>query len=64
METLKDGSLVDFDGDCARKVEQEVLEHGGGDAPQLGLTAASVGPAAPVQDEYRIPADGGRRGPL
>ncbi|MFD7065009.1 hypothetical protein [Streptomyces sp. NPDC059906] len=49
---------ADFDGEYARKVEQEVVEHGGGDAPQLGVDAASVGPAVPDEAQYRITANG------
>ncbi|MFK4800072.1 hypothetical protein ACI3K5_15445 [Streptomyces sp. MPA0124] len=57
-DPLKDGAPADFDGEYARKVEQEVVEHGGGDAPQMGVAATSVGPAMSDQGEYRITADG------
>ncbi|MFE5598914.1 hypothetical protein ACFQ8O_06955 [Streptomyces coelicoflavus] len=54
----EDEAPADFDGEYARKVEQEVVEHGGGDAPQLGVAATSVGPAVSDQGEYRITANG------
>lgn len=55
---LEDDAPAGFDGEYARKVEQEVVEHGGGDAPQLGVDAVSVGPAVSDQAQYRITADG------
>lgn len=49
---------ADFDSECVRKVEQEIVEHGGGDVPQLGADAASVGPAVSYRAQYRITAIG------
>ncbi|MDA5144414.1 hypothetical protein PEM37_23135 [Streptomyces sp. AD681] len=57
-DPLEEDAPADFDGEYARKVEQEVVEHGGGDAPQLGVDAASVGPAVSDQAQYRITANG------
>ncbi|MFC8417603.1 hypothetical protein [Streptomyces coelicoflavus] len=57
-DSLEGEAPADFDGDYARKIEQEVIEHGGGDAPQLGVAATSLGPAVSDQGEYRISADG------
>ncbi|MFI8950812.1 hypothetical protein ACIGO6_30360 [Streptomyces sp. NPDC053750] len=55
---LEGDAPADFDGEYARKVEQEVVEHGGGDAPQLGVDAASVRPVESDRAQYRITADG------
>ncbi|MET9825537.1 hypothetical protein ABZ038_28695 [Streptomyces sp. NPDC006349] len=57
-DPLEADAPADFDGEYARKVEQEVIEHGGGDAPQLGVNAASVGPAVSNEAQYRITAHG------
>ncbi|KAF2777189.1 hypothetical protein [Streptomyces sp. OM5714] len=43
-DPLEGEAPSDFDGEYARKVEQEVVEHRGGDAPQLGVVATSFGP--------------------
>ncbi|QUW94164.1 MULTISPECIES: hypothetical protein [unclassified Streptomyces] len=53
-----DGSLPTSTVSYARKVEQSVVEHSGGDAPQLGVPAISVGPSVSDQGAYRITADG------
>ncbi|MFS8198079.1 hypothetical protein ACLVWQ_05270 [Streptomyces sp. CWNU-52B] len=48
---------ADFGGEYARKVEDEVVEHGGGDAPQFGVDAALTHKTS-EQAQYRISADG------
>ncbi|MEU3661361.1 hypothetical protein AB0E77_16620 [Streptomyces sp. NPDC032940] len=49
---------ADFDGEYATTVEQEVVEHGGGDAPQLGVHATLTGSTTSDEAHYRITADG------
>ncbi|WP_171117765.1 MULTISPECIES: hypothetical protein [Streptomyces] len=55
---LDDGASVDFGGEYAMKVEDEVVEHGGGDAPQYGVDAEFIGEATSDKARYRITADG------
>ncbi|MFH8468266.1 hypothetical protein [Streptomyces sp. NPDC017991] len=54
---LEDDTPADFGGEYARKVEDEVVEHGGGDAPQFGVDAALTDKTS-EQARYRITANG------
>ncbi|MEV5433245.1 hypothetical protein [Streptomyces sp. NPDC052701] len=57
-DSLGTDSQADLDGDYARKVEDEIVEHGGGDAPGFGVDAAVVGRAMTDRARYRITASG------
>ncbi|MEU0602130.1 hypothetical protein ABZ484_28390 [Streptomyces sp. NPDC006393] len=49
---------ADFDGEYATKLEDEIIEHGGGDAPQYGVDASLTGPTTATEATYRITAGG------
>ncbi|WP_405619818.1 hypothetical protein [Streptomyces sp. NBC_00076] len=52
-------ATTEFDGDeYATTIEEEIVEHGGGDAPQYGADAALTGPPLSGQASYRITANG------
>jgi hypothetical protein len=55
---LDDGEPADFDGEYARTVEDEIAEHGGGDAPGYGVDAELSGTATADEAHYLITADG------
>ncbi|WP_030749373.1 hypothetical protein [Streptomyces sp. NRRL S-31] len=49
---------VDFDGEYALRIRDEVVAHGGADAPDWGVDAALTGPDASDEAYYTITADG------
>ncbi|HZF87358.1 hypothetical protein [Streptomyces sp.] len=55
---LDDGEPVDFDGEYTRTIEDEIAEHGGGDAPGDGVDAELTGTATADEARYRITASG------
>ncbi|WP_314414843.1 hypothetical protein [Streptomyces sp. DSM 40484] len=55
--SLEVDTPADFGGTYARKVEDAVVEHGGGDAPQFGVDAAVTGKTS-ERAQYRITASG------
>ncbi|MEV5340580.1 hypothetical protein AB0K93_19210 [Streptomyces sp. NPDC052676] len=55
---LDDGQPADFDGQYSIEIEQEITEHGGGDAPGYGVTADITGAPTANEAHYRITADG------
>ncbi|MER5304790.1 hypothetical protein ABT039_35705 [Streptomyces lasiicapitis] len=52
------GDSSGFDDEYARLVEDEVVEHGGGDAPQTGVTAAPAGTNSASAARYHVTASG------
>ncbi|MGW2745698.1 hypothetical protein [Streptomyces sp. NPDC001450] len=48
---------ADFEGEYAMKIEDEITEHGGGDAPEFGVDAALSGSKS-NEAYYLITADG------
>ncbi|MGP4088209.1 hypothetical protein [Streptomyces sp. KR55] len=57
-DPLEGDAPADFEGEYAMKVEDEVVEHGGGDAPQFGVDAALTGETTSDEAYYRITASG------
>ncbi|NMO37623.1 hypothetical protein HG826_29360 [Streptomyces sp. GMY01] len=49
---------ADFDGEFATKLEDEITEHGGGDAPGYGVDASLTGPTTGTEASYRVTASG------
>ncbi|GAA3993264.1 hypothetical protein GCM10022384_46150 [Streptomyces marokkonensis] len=52
------GGEAHVDEDNARMIENEVIEHGAGDAPQLGVDAASSPGNTPSHASYTVTANG------
>ncbi|MER6976380.1 hypothetical protein ABT317_04840 [Streptomyces carpinensis] len=49
---------ADFDGEYATKIEDTIVQYGGGDAPQFGVAATLTGPTTATEAAYRITATG------
>ncbi|WP_409469336.1 hypothetical protein [Streptomyces sp. HC307] len=56
--SLEGDAPADFEGEYATNIEDEVVEHGGGDAPQFGVEAAVTGQTTSDEAYYRITASG------